>query len=166
MDGLGGTAKNKVFRHVKSNKVKIDSAKDFAEYADKIVNGIKSLYMFEDEILSEQSDIEEAPPSIKGTLQVHKVVRKINQDNICNLEFFYLASETDPFHIQWYRKDGDPEVCGHAVARSKNDSICVHCEGQYKKGEDWLKCTLCAQWFHEGCFHVFSCVFPRVSRIG
>ena len=29
------------------------------------------------------------------------------------MEFYELADETSPFHIQWYRKEGDPEVCGH-----------------------------------------------------
>ena len=29
------------------------------------------------------------------------------------MEFYELADETDLFHIQWYRKEGDLEVCGH-----------------------------------------------------
>ena len=27
-----------------------------------------------------------------------------NEDNVCKTEFYKLANETDPFHIQWYRK--------------------------------------------------------------
>ena len=43
-------------------------------------------------------------PKIPRTL---KVLRTYNEDNVCKMEFYELADETDPFHIQWYRKDGD-----------------------------------------------------------
>ena len=33
--------------------------------------------------------------------------------NVFKMEFYERADETDPFHIQWYRKEGDPEVFGH-----------------------------------------------------
>ena len=155
MDGLGGTVKNIVFRHVKSNKIKISNAHDFAKYADSIVKGITSLYMAIDEVILEPEDVEKAP-AIRGTLQIHKVIRKFNEDNVCKLEFFCLASESEPFHTQWYRKDGDPEVCGHTMLPLKYASTtnCAHCKGKYAKGEVWLKCSLCDQWFHEDCFHI------------
>ena len=28
------------------------------------------------------------------------------------MEFYELADKTDPFHIQWFRKKGNPEVVG------------------------------------------------------
>ena len=40
-------------------------------------------------------------PKIPRTL---KVLRTYNEDNVCKMEFYELADETDPFHIQWYRK--------------------------------------------------------------
>ena len=45
MDGIGGTIKNKVYRDVISNKCLSKNAKDFAEYANKTINGISSIYM-------------------------------------------------------------------------------------------------------------------------
>ena len=30
------------------------------------------------------------------------------------MEFYELPDETDPFHIQWYHKEGDPEVCEYS----------------------------------------------------
>ena len=110
MDGLGGTTKNKGFRHVKSNKIKISDAHGFAEYAERIAKGITSLYMSIDEVMVEPEDVETAP-----VIRVHKIVGKCNEDNVCKLEFFSLTSESEPFHTQWYRKDGGPEVCGHVM---------------------------------------------------
>ena len=45
MDGIGGTIKNKVYHDVISNKCLSKNAKDFAEYANKTINGISSIYM-------------------------------------------------------------------------------------------------------------------------
>ena len=112
MDGVGGTVKNRIFQHVKSKKCVIDGAKDFAEYADKIVNGISCLCLAENEIMAEPQDIETSP-KIPRTLKVHKVLRTYNEDNVCKMEFYELTDERDLFHIQWYRKEGDPEVFGH-----------------------------------------------------
>ena len=45
--GLGGIVKNMIFQNVKSKKCVADGAKDFAEYANKIINGIYCLYLAE-----------------------------------------------------------------------------------------------------------------------
>ena len=90
----------------------INGAKDFAEYANKIINGISCLYLAENEIMTEPHNIEMSP-KIPRTLKVHKVLRTYNENNVCKMEFYELADETDPFHIQWYRKESDPEVCGY-----------------------------------------------------
>ena len=90
----------------------IHGSKDFAEYANKIINGIFCLYLAENEIMAEPQDIETSL-KIPRTLKVYKVLRTYNEDNVCKMEVFKLADETDPFHIQWYHREGDPEVCGH-----------------------------------------------------
>ena len=101
-----------IFQHVKSKKFVINSAKDFAEYANKIINGISCLYLAENEIMEEPQYIETSP-QIPRTLKVHKVLRTYNEDNVCKMEFYELADETDLFLIQWYRREGDRKVFGH-----------------------------------------------------
>ena len=87
-------------------------------------------------------------------IKVHKVLRTYNEDNVCNMEFYELVDETDPFHIQWYRKESDPEVCGHNQLQLsyETDQTCGYCKERYKGNEEWLGHKLCGQWFHEACF--------------
>ena len=155
MDGIGGTVKNKVFRDVKSGKVKITCAESFAEYADKAVNGIRSIYLAKHEILKEPSNIENAP-KIYGTLEVHMVTRVINEDGVCKLRFFKMATDDKPFYQHWYRREGDPEVCDHPALSLAydQDNTCATCKAPYHGQEDWLKCHVCEQWFHERCFMI------------
>ena len=98
MDSVGGTLKNMIFQHVKSKKCVINGAKDFAEYANKIINGISCLYLAENEIMAEPQDIETSP-KIPRTLKIHKVFGTYNKDNVFKIEFYELADQTDPFHI-------------------------------------------------------------------
>ena len=153
MDGVGGTIKHRVFLDVRSEKVNISSAKHFASYADGILTGIKSLYMAESDVLNEPADIESAP-KIRGTLQVHKITHTFNEDGVCKLDFYNTAADELPFHTQWYRKEGDPDVCGHAELPLIFDPTmtCAECKGKYQLDEEWLECELCDQWFHEQCF--------------
>ena len=74
----------------------INGAKDFPEYANKIINGISCLYLVENEIMAEPQDIETSP-KIPRTLKVHKALRTYNEDNVCEMEFHELADKTDPF---------------------------------------------------------------------
>jgi len=148
MDGVGGTMKNKVFR-----EVQINDAESFAEYADNTINGIKSLYLPESHVFDEPDDIENAP-RIVGTLEVHKVGREFNDDGVCKLKFFKVATDAKPFFQQWYRRPGDPEVCDHPVLSLlfDQDNTCASCREPYLAIEDWLECNVCEQWFHERCF--------------
>ena len=72
MDGIGGTIKHRVFRDVKSEKVSIQIAEHFASYADLILNGITSLYMPLEEILTKPESVSKAP-KIPGILEVRKI---------------------------------------------------------------------------------------------
>ena len=76
----------------------INSAKDFAEYANKIINGISCLYLVEKEIMAEPQDIEKSL-KISRTLKVHKVSRTYIEDKVCEMEFDEVGDETDPFHV-------------------------------------------------------------------
>ena len=114
MDGGGGTINHRVFRDVKSGKVSIKNDEHFAAHADAILNGIKSLYISIDEVLKEPEDIEKSSPRIDGTLEVHKIARSFSTDGVCKLEFFKTAVDEQPLHVQYCKKDRDPDVCGHA----------------------------------------------------
>ena len=111
MDGVGGTIKHRVFRDVKSGKVVIKDAKHFSIYAGSILKGITSLHM-PIEVLEESENIISSP-QIPGTLEVHKIARSFTNDGVCKLEFFRTAADSSPFHEQWYKKEGDADVCGH-----------------------------------------------------
>ena len=154
MDGIGGTVKNLVFRHVKSGKCVINSPREFAEYSQQIVTGITSLYMPESEVGEEPADVMNAP-KIATTLQVHKVERLYNKDQVCLLRFYQTASDAALFHTQWYRRAHDPEVCGH-LDQNLGDNHCNHCSAAYARddGFEWLCCPICERWFHEECFHL------------
>ena len=84
---MGGTVKNKVSRDSVSNKYMIKNAKDFAEYANKTINGITSIYMPVYELLTEPDNIENAP-KIPETLSIHKVARSFNEDKFVLLTSF------------------------------------------------------------------------------
>ena len=61
MDGIGGTFKNAAYRDIKSGKAIINDANEFADYADKTIKGISSLYMSSDDVIVEQEEIKTAP---------------------------------------------------------------------------------------------------------
>ena len=61
MDGVGGTLKNLVYCDVMSSKCCIRNAEEFSNYANKVVNGITSIYLSEGEQLTEPEDIGNSP---------------------------------------------------------------------------------------------------------
>ena len=90
MDGVGGSIKNRVYRYAMSYKCVIKSAKEFSNYPNKVVKGITSLYLSENDLLTEVGDIEEAPIKPE-TLSIHMLVRNFKEDLICSFQFFNLA---------------------------------------------------------------------------
>ena len=104
--------------------------------------------------MAEPQDIKMSS-KIPRTLKVHKVLRTYNEDNVCKMEFYELADEADPFHVQWYGKEGDPEeVCGYnqLPLSYEVDQTSDYSKERYKGNEEWLECKLRDQWFHEACF--------------
>lgn len=149
MDGIGGTIKN-----VKSGKVVVNSAKEFCDAANRLVPSITSL--FQTDLLKEPEDINKAP-KIPDTLKIHKWSREVVNGG-CELKFFYLSNDKEPFKIQQY-SDNRMLECGHEEKEYESlslmRSICALCAGSYdheNEKEDWLKCSICLQWFHESCF--------------
>ena len=90
MDGIGGTVKNVVYRQVKSERVTINSVRDFFNAANRFVPSITSLYQEESDVITEPDDIKNAP-TIPSTLQIHKLVRKSKHNGGAEIQFFFLA---------------------------------------------------------------------------
>ena len=152
MDRISGTLKNAVYRDVKSGKAIIKDAKEFAEYADKAIKGISSLYMSSDDVIVEQEEIKTAP-KIPEILKIHKFVRTMGKGKDPSFHFYYLASDDDPFHVQSYPSPSLLE-CKHMIQEVIDENFCISCRNRYSKTDtsDWLKCAVCKQWFHENCF--------------
>ena len=144
MDGVGGTLKNLVYRDVMPSKCYISNAEEFSNYANKVVNGITSIYLPEGAQLTEPEDIDDSP-KIQEILSIHKLVRGFNENAVCFIKFLILANEYKPFYTQYYRKEGDPKVCGHKSLPLVYDvdQTCALCKGKYKGKEYWLECQLC-----------------------
>ena len=129
--------------------------KIFAEYANKTISGITSIYMSMYELLTEPDNIENVP-KIPETFSIHKVTRSLNEDNVCFIDFFRVANDEDTFFTQFYRKDDNLEVCGHEILPLlfDVDQTCAFCKAKYvalKEKEDWLQCNQCEQWLHLSC---------------
>ena len=77
MDGIDGTIKHAVYRHILSKQVAIASPQDFAEYANKICQGISVLFV-KDRDLSYHDECRANAQYVKGTLQVHFIQRTIS----------------------------------------------------------------------------------------
>ena len=37
-----------------------------------------------------------------------------NEEIVCKLDLFKTAADDLRFHTRWYRKNDDPDICGHA----------------------------------------------------
>ena len=102
VDGIGGTVKHAVFRHVLSNKVVIKSPRQFAEYADSILPNI-SVISVDDDIL--QLDYYEECRGkavyVYGTLRVH-FVECIMKDMKCQLKFHMTSSSCNTLNEKEY----------------------------------------------------------------
>ena len=125
MDAVGGTLKNLVYRDVMSSKCYIRNAEEFSNYANKVVNGITSIYLLEGEQLTEPEDIDNSP-KILETLSIHKLVSVFNENTVCGHESLPLVYDVD--------------------------QTCAFCKGKYEGKEDWLESQLSEQWFHQTCF--------------
>ena len=150
MDGVGGTVKNVIFRKVKSGKVVLYSPQEFAEAVKKFVPAIHAVYLPESENIVEPVGIESAR-KIKDTLKIHKFERKVDPNGNRHINFYKIADDEEPFHVQWYGGENDV-ICGH-VNSSDNDNQYPKYSRIYKEGEEWLCCPVRNNWFHEECFY-------------
>ena len=129
------------------------SPEDFALHASKLVESVTTIYLPSKEILPEPASIANAP-YIKGTLEVHRVVRRKNFQGVMYLEFYRLSSDEAPFFTQYYRNDDDPIFCGHQSFNGGPKKFAT-CFSVYHQGEEWMECPVCKQWYcSDSCFSV------------
>ena len=108
-------------------------------YESKVLNGITSLYLREADLLMEPHDIEETR-KIPKTLSVHMVMRSFSTKiKFVQRNFFNWAAGIEPFFTQFYRMDGDHEVCVHnlLLLSFDIDQTCVFCKSHYE-GKNWM----------------------------
>ena len=150
MDGIGGTLRNSVYHDVVSEKCIIGTPKQFAEYAERSVNGITSLYLPTEEVLKEPEDIESSR-RIAATLQIHVVKRFFDNRKVCVLEFYHLTNDSEPYFTQFYGQGG----CGHQN-NALGENPCRSCGKDYLPNEEWLQCPICKVWLDRQCFYLWK----------
>ena len=85
-------------------------------------------------------------PTMKGTLKIHMLKRNIVHI-IPGIELFELASDSTPYLPYWYKSEVDMIlIMSMIIIVDVVDSVYTPAEN------DWLKCPICAAWFHEECF--------------
>ena len=90
VDGLGGTVKWRVLQNVNANKVVITGPKDFAKFANEIINDIDVIIV--DDILLYEEQSNEQAQYVKG---IHHVQRIIIDEENTTLEFYDQNDVTD-----------------------------------------------------------------------
>ena len=160
MDGIGGCVKNVVYRAVMAGREVITTPKEFAVCADRLVKGIRCIYLPVGDVMIEPDNVKDAPYSTDmHILQVHMAKRLITNSGFHCLQLFRIASDDEPFHDQWYRRNDGVEPCGHFDIPNGYDihNTCGRClEGE--NGSSWMQCPICAKWYHDGCF--YSSIIP------
>ena len=147
MDGTGGAVKNLVYRRVLSGDAVINTHREFAEFANQI-SSIDCLFLDKSQFIQQPEEVPKATP-IPSTLKVHKVRRARNGPHSFSNHFFKLSENLEPFRVEKYGVQ-----YGHSVNSINDESLCKNCYKRYILGEEWLKCPVCCQWYHEDCFYV------------
>ena len=74
VDGLGGTIKHAVFRHLQSGRVVINSPRQFEEYADKLLENVSVNYLPTESLeLQYHDECRQKSVYVRGTLKVRYV---------------------------------------------------------------------------------------------
>ena len=125
MDSVVGTIKRVAFEFVKSNKITINTAEEFATEASKAVPSIRSIYLSQDDEISEPSFVKVAP-YIHGTLDTHYVKCSFNSNGVCFLKFYRSSNDLEPFHVQFCSR-ANTLLCDYRGSES-NKNECRFCK--------------------------------------
>ena len=109
MDGIGGIIKNAEFCQVKSRKLVINSQIEFCDTVNKFVTTIKCLYQPEASLIEEPHDIENALV-IPNTLQIHRLIREIEEDVNATISFFNLSYDVIQFKLKITKISSDADI--------------------------------------------------------
>ena len=141
---------------MKSGRVIVNSAEEFSVAANKFVPSIATPFQKEKDWLCQPDDINQSP-SIPATLQIHKFFRSSTDEDSTVIDFYFLSNGKEPCHTQSYLE----KKCGHVESEYESlalfCSLFAYCMKKYleeNEVEDWLKCPMCNQWFHEKCFEL------------
>ena len=96
MDGVRGTAKNVIFRKVKSGQVVIYSTQEFSEAVKTFAPAIHAVSLPESENIIEPKGIESSR-KIKETLKIHKLEGKVNPNGNTCINFYKLPMMSNLF---------------------------------------------------------------------
>ena len=112
VDGIGGTVKHAVFRHVLSKQFVIKSPEHFAEYADSILPNIRFIFVDDNDVqLNSHEECREKAVYIYGTLQVH-FVERLMSDMKCKLKFYMTSLSSRILNEKDYDRPGSISVVG------------------------------------------------------
>ena len=101
---------------------------EFAKCADRLVKGVHCVYQPIEEMLEEPEYIKEVPYSTNmQILKFHKAYRVITRNGFHYMQLYFMATDGESLHDQWYKKDDGTEACGHfeVVGNDRIDTICA-----------------------------------------
>ena len=76
--------------------------------------------------------------------RVHMVTRVLNEDGVCKLKFFKMATDDELFYQHWYRHESGLEVCNHPVLplSFNQGNTCTMCRTSDLGTDDCLRCNV------------------------
>ena len=81
---------------------------------------------------------------------MHELERKVNVNGNLYINFFQIADDDEPFHVQWY--GGENIICDHDKS-SKSDDQCAKSDEMYIEEGELLQFSVCNYWFREECIY-------------
>ena len=130
----------------------INSAEDFCKAVNQFCPSVATLFQKSDVIISEPSDIEEAP-IITGTLKIHKFIRcPPTATGEAQINFSFLSNNKRPCCTQKYTTKEDAGMISILSSNLEPHAYCMEKHMHANETQDWLRCPICMQWLHDAYF--------------
>ena len=147
MDGTGGTVKNLVYQQSFISKCSYQHSSRIRRIC-KLNHQCWLSVLDKSEFIQKPEEVSKATP-ISSTLKVHKVSHVRNGSHSFSNQFFKLSEHLEPFHVETYGVQ-----CAHSANNINDESLCNNCYKRCIIEEEWLKCPVCYQLYHEDCFYI------------